>query len=53
MKRRIKATGAIESAAKASKMGRSRPAWSENFLYDLGNECKPKKTDKYQTKRNN
>ncbi|QHS34353.1 hypothetical protein GW535_16490 (plasmid) [Piscirickettsia salmonis] len=40
MKKRIKATGAIERAARAAKMGRSRPAWSENFLNEFSEECK-------------
>ncbi|QGP41242.1 hypothetical protein [Piscirickettsia salmonis] len=54
MKKRIKATGAIERAARAAKMGRSRPAWSENFLNEFSEECKSrnsKKLDKYQEVR--
>ncbi|OAJ35329.1 hypothetical protein [Piscirickettsia salmonis] len=51
MKKIIKATGAIETAARAAKMDKSRPAWSENFLNEFSDECKSrnsKKPDKYQ-----
>ncbi|QGP52250.1 hypothetical protein PsalN5692_03758 (plasmid) [Piscirickettsia salmonis] len=53
-KRKIRSSGAIKNAARSANMGKSRPAWSENFLNEFSEECKSrnsKKPDKYQEVR--
>ena len=45
MKKRLKATGIIKSASRASNMGKAKPAWSDNFLAEFHEEAKARKTD--------
>ncbi|WP_158007013.1 hypothetical protein [Piscirickettsia litoralis] len=53
MNKKIKATGAIRSAARAARMGKSQPAWSDNFLEKFHIESEARKTDKLKAMRYN